>query len=286
LIESSIKEDKPKHEKQSRKRVRPAEEQDEAEERRLTALLFGGTYEEEDSRVLESIESNEKEKDEANEISENFFELDRTGDEDVEIDAEKLVTRKDVDSDDDEEGVDNEKPAWVDEDDADVSMNLLSVDRLKKLRKTRSETTPVDGVELERRLRKRFQDSTTARTDWATVDEVKRVDESLLESSAAPLLASSSDRLPPQVLNVVRCPDANQQDPNKAVVQAVHFHPGSDPDRPLMLTAGLDKTLRFFQVDAEESQKIHGIHCTWRAIWFAAQKSSCCALVSPFASLL
>ena len=167
------------------------------------------------------------------------------------------------DSDDEEDHVAVDKPAWVDEDDADVSMSLMSVDRLKKLRKSRSEIAPLDGVELERRLRKRFQETTTARTDWANVDEVddKKAKDSLLESSATPLLAPSSDRLPPHVLSVVRCPDANQQDPNKAVVQAVHFHPGSDPDRPLMLTAGLDKTLRFFQVDAEESQKIHGIHC-------------------------
>ena len=258
LTSFSTKKDKPKKE-MLRKRER-GDEQDAAEERRLTALLFGGTYEEE-----APLETEVKENEEEQEFAENFFELDRTGDEDVEVHDDGRIARKnkDSDSDDDDDAVESDKPAWVDEDDADVSMNLLSVDRLKKLRKSRSETAPVDGAELERRLRKRFQDTTTALTDWANLEEsgAKKSEDILLESSAAPLLASSSDRLPPQVLNVVRCPDANQKDPNKAVVQAVHFHPGSDPDRPLILTAGLDKTLRFFQVDAEESQKIHGIHC-------------------------
>lgn len=266
LTSSSFTKEDEKQPKKSRKRVR-AEEQDAAEERRLTALLFGGGgVEENEVQLSESEDIDEDEEvEESHEISENFFELDRAGDEDVQVgdgDDEHAATRESDSGDDDDEGAADDKPAWVDEDDADAFMNLMSVDRLKKLRKSRSEMAPVDGVELERRLRKRFQDTTTARIDWADVDEtnLQKSKDSLVESSAAPLLASSSDRLPPQVLSVVRCPDANQQDPNKAVVQAVHFHPGSDPDRPLMLTAGLDKTLRFFQVDAEESQKIHGIH--------------------------
>jgi len=83
----------------------------------------------------------------------------------------------------------------------------------------------------------------------------------LLGSSTASLLATSHKHsLPPQILNVVRCQDANRSDPNKSVVQAVNFHPASDPDRPLMLTGGMDKTLRFFLVDGEKNQKIHGIH--------------------------
>jgi hypothetical protein len=262
LTSSSVKKDKIEAKKASRKRVR-ANAEDAAEERRLTALLFGGHYEHDPEPPEEDVE---EEAEESNEIAENFFELDRTGEAADEPEEQDEGTGFDSEDDEsDDEHVATDKPAWVDEDDADVSMNLLETDRLKKLRKSRSEAAPLDGVELERRLRKRFQDTAmaTARTDWANVDvRETNDDENVLGSSAAPLLASSFDRLPPQVLSVVRCPDANLQDPNQAVVQAVHFHPGSDPDRPLMLTAGLDKTLRFFQVDAEESQKIHGIHCT------------------------
>lgn len=280
LLTASATSEKDSDRKKPRKRARTRDDDDAAEERRLTALLFGGGASVFEEQQPEPNEESDDEEEESHEISENFFELDRTGDENVQVDHDENEQNaaRESDDDDSDNKDDTDKPAWVDEDDERVSMSLMSADRLKKLRKTRSETAPIDGVELEQRLRQRFQDTTTARTDWADVQTFdKQQEDSLLESSAAPLLASSSDRLPPQVLQVVRCPDANQQDPNKAVVQAVHFHPGSDPDRPLMLTAGLDKTLRFFQVDAEESQKIHGIHCT--------SVASCVLLSLPLLSL-
>jgi U3 small nucleolar RNA-associated protein 18 len=59
----------------------------------------------------------------------------------------------------------------------------------------------------------------------------------------------------------VRCPDANAGHYNSSTVNAVQFHPGSDEDEPLMMTAGLDKTLRFFKIKGSEgSEKVHGIH--------------------------
>ena len=269
LTSSSAKKDKEGGET-SRKRGR-TDTEDVAEERRLTALLFGGAFDE-NQKQSDSDENESEDEEEGNlEISGPFFELDRSGvdqEESETVDIERNDTEED-ESDNDEDDVASDKPAWVDDDDEDVTVNLLETDRLKKLRNSRSEQAPLDGAELERRLRKRFEDTAmaTARTDWADIESRERKDEddqeesNPLESSSASLLASSFDRLPPQVLNVVRCPDANQSDPNQAVVQAVNFHTGSDPDRPLMLTAGLDKTLRFFQVDAEESQKIHGIYC-------------------------
>lgn len=248
----------------SRKRAR-AEAEDAAEERRLTALLFGGEHTHKE-QIGSFDDDDEEEIDGIQESGDVLFEIDRSGVDQTHVGApDEEVADIDEDSEEDEERT--EKPAWADEDDADVKVNLLDTNRLRKLRKSRSESgaSALGGVELERRLRKRFQDTAmlTARTDWARLDVSEKpaeIEDDPIGSSSAPLLATASNRLPPQVLNVVRCPDANQQEPNNAVVQSVHFHPGSDPDRPLMLTAGLDKTLRFFQVDGEESQKIHGIH--------------------------
>jgi hypothetical protein len=259
-----------------RKRAKKAEEEEkeEAEERRLTALIFGGGG---NDQQLSQDDGEEEEESDSDEIEDPgaLFQLDRTGagvtvgDEDEEADHAAGKQHAEH-SDDESASTGAEKPAWVDEDDEKVTANILTTNRLRKLRTSRTEegTDALQGSELERRLRKRFEDTAmaTARTDWARVDKEEakgeeKDDEEELFGSSAPLLASSVRRLPPQVLNVLRCPDANLKDPNNAAVQAVHFHPGSDPDRPLMLTAGLDKTLRFFQVDAEESQKIHGIHC-------------------------
>lgn len=190
----------------------------------------------------------------------------------------------DNDNSDADEGQE-EAPAWQDPDDETTTKLVDASYRLKKLRRSRQETEALSTEELEQRLRQRYEQSTqaTARTDWAKKstsipkqskklkrrlgddDDDNDDDDDMatrLFSTSQSLLATGyGNRLPPNILGVVRCPDANLADPNKAVCRAVHFHPGSDPDQPLILTAGLDKTLRFFQVGEETSEKIHGIHC-------------------------
>ena len=64
-----------------------------------------------------------------------------------------------------------------------------------------------------------------------------------LLGSAGTLLGRSC-LLPPHTLEAVRVKDANQQDPSLAAVQSVEFHPLGQ----LLMTAGLDKRLRLFQV--------------------------------------
>jgi hypothetical protein len=256
---------KPKSTKAKRKEFQVA--QDLEEEERLTSLLFGGGG----RRSSNSYPAAEQTKvvDE-NDETPFSFEIDRTGiSEEHKSEGERMNVERI-----DEEEVDDESdgPAWVDEDDAGLEVNLLGTSRLRKLRKSKEEeaASALSGVELEKRLRQRYQSTTqaTARTDWARLDEKEDSDEDQsdvegLQSLSAPLIlqASASQILPANILNIMRCPDANQADPNQSTVQAVHFHPGSDPDRPLLLTAGLDKTLRFFQVGTEKSEKIHGIHC-------------------------
>ena len=96
--------------------------------------------------------------------------------------------------------------------------------------------------------------------------------------SNAPLFESSSGdgryraSLPPTLLDVVRVRDGNLPDPNGSVVSACQFHPASDELRPLLMTAGMDKMLRFFRVNDDDdggggsgdngegtTTKIHGI---------------------------
>lgn len=300
--------------KRSQKRARK-EALEHMEEQRLTALLFGTSdnmhrQEHEDELGDYGAEEIEGVLDhDDGETGEFTFEIDRVG-QDMDGDGEDAGDqtgrgindtlglksgREGGDDDDDDDSRDGDDgdgrdpsnaPAWIDQDDRNLSVNIIdSSSRLKKLRKSRHEAAAValDGDEFERRLRQRYENTTqtTARTDWAKLEDVRTattvqekqltdvedddaaVAAELLGSTSAPLLASSRDRLPPNILNIVRCPDANQSDPNDAVVQAVHFHPGSDPEKPLLLTAGLDKTLRFFQVGADSSQKIHGIHCKY-----------------------
>jgi U3 small nucleolar RNA-associated protein 18 len=252
----------------SKKRARKQEEE-ELEERELTNLIFGSTTAKLDDTKFKEESPPPLEREEFS------FQIDRTGmpsgdkPESVKNDESGSVdSTHDDDSDaDTDEG---DAPAWEDVD--DIAVRLVDSNRLKKLRASRQETEAMSGIELENRLRKRYEESSqaTARTDWARTgtpgqaggeEDEQAAEATKLFSTSSSLLATGHSRLPPNVLSIVRCPDANQTDPTKSVVQALHFHPGSDPDEPLLLTAGLDKTLRFFQVGAERSEKIHGIHC-------------------------
>ncbi len=62
-------------------------------------------------------------------------------------------------------------------------------------------------------------------------------------ASAGPLLARGA-LLPAGLLETTRMRDANIAEPSRAVVRSVEFH----PDGQVLMTAGLDKRLRFFQV--------------------------------------
>lgn len=154
-------------------------------------------------------------------------------------------------------------PAWVDPDDLHVSL-VNNNSRLRKLRKRPTEDTVSSDI-FESRLRERFENTTqlTARTDWAALDHPRDEDHNVSNVlTSADALMATQRPLPPNILNLERCADLNMDEPNNAVVQAIDFHNGSDPDRPIAVTAGLDKTLRFFQVTVDKSEKIHGIHCT------------------------
>jgi U3 small nucleolar RNA-associated protein 18 len=141
----------------------------------------------------------------------------------------------------------------------------------------------VDTKEYVQRLRERHEYSTSVPTSWAKVedfhlrehiregindDEIDKAMSTsahqLLSNSAAPLTSldingiPSSSALVAQSIRLERQPDANLMEPNKAAVQVVKFHPRHSK---VLFTAGLDKTLRFFQIDGKTNPKVHGIHC-------------------------
>ena len=257
---NAVRRKRGKSSKKSSKRRRELEELE--EEQRLACSLFGGS-----SGALSQQYSAQSRKKQELLATDDFFQIDRIGDAPREEHAAEFFLD---DHDDGPEGGTNVEspgkdggPAWVDRD--DVKVNLLHTSRLRKLRSTKAEGASLTGSELEGRLRQRFQrtQQKTVRTDWAAVANTKATEESdedAFQNSSALLLRQKGRRLPSDRINMKRCPDANLADPNKSVVQAVHFHPASDEERPLLLTGGVDKTLRFFQVAEDSSEKIHGVY--------------------------
>lgn len=166
-----------------------------------------------------------------------------------------------------------------------ATVNLKAVPRRRKLRKSVRESE-IGHAEYERRVREYYakEGSRVAAGTWAEVkpegdgtssssdgeegpnpvpvrggdveDKVSR----LLRStgrimSAKAEAARGRMELGPNVIDIRRVGDANKQDPNRAVVQAVEFHPSGR----MVLTAGLDKTMRLFQVDGKRNAKMQGV---------------------------
>jgi U3 small nucleolar RNA-associated protein 18 len=166
--------------------------------------------------------------------------------------------------------------AWVDDDDVGP-VSLTATNRTRKLRASAApEDNTVSGEAFEEKLRARFLASqATQQQEWAklpTKSKVRRregedsddADDSNAEGgsgsdeegygaavaaalrSTAPLKRGAGvGPLPAGELDVLRCKDANAAGPSRAVVRSCAFHPRGE----LLLTAGLDKSLRFFAVD-------------------------------------
>ncbi|EKX37648.1 hypothetical protein GUITHDRAFT_77909 [Guillardia theta CCMP2712] len=150
-------------------------------------------------------------------------------------------------------------PAWQDEDDKNVSVDIKSKDRLKKLRKSEEEEA-IDGEEYAQRLRSQVL-KVNNNVSWATrAANVKSADGeedgmNLLKSTAK-LTGSQNRLLPSAVLDVERMKDANISDVPDCVIQTVRFHTNSQ----LMMTAGLDKRLRLYQVDGKKNPKVQSVY--------------------------
>lgn len=144
---------------------------------------------------------------------------------------------------------------------ADTSWATVAKVDTKKEKDEGEDGDEEGGVIGNKMKRSRFADDYDSDDDESASYKTKGG----LFSSTAPLYASSSSssKLPPHILSVLRMQDGNAADPNKSVVRAVQFLPTKDnveaEERPLMMTAGLDKTLRFFRVDGKDNEKIHGI---------------------------
>lgn len=146
-------------------------------------------------------------------------------------------------------------PAWEDPEEAALQVSLTSRSRSKKLRAAESEGV-VSGEVYAERLRTQHA-RLNPRSSWAR----RRAPEREEAPATAALLTRQggllgrSGQLAPGQLETSRLRDANAADPAQAVVQCLEYHPNGQ----LLLTAGLDKRLRFFAVDGGENPLIQSL---------------------------
>ena len=130
----------------------------------------------------------------------------------------------------------------------------------RKLRSSEGQTE-VNGIELEAALRSQHS-KLNPRTQWARPKAKGSMTDAPgpgpardLMQQAGPLTMKSS-QLPQGTLDVSRLKDANHTDPHDSVVKSVEFHPQMGH---LMMTAGLDKKLKLFQVDGVRNPRVSSI---------------------------
>uniref|UniRef100_A0A2P2JQ23 U3 small nucleolar RNA-associated protein 18 homolog n=1 Tax=Rhizophora mucronata TaxID=61149 RepID=A0A2P2JQ23_RHIMU len=258
----------------AKKRRKEKEEQLEIEEGRemknLENFLFGslysplefGKYDEEMARAGDNTAS-------------ALFFVDRS--------ANSVISAYEEDAEfsdrsDDEEETKQRKAVWVDEEEEKITVNIAKVNRLRKLRKEEDESL-ISGPEYIARLRAHHTKLNPG-TEWARLDFQRKNDgfdddESSDEENGITeargykdveafgdilrtnedLVVKSRAKLLPGLLEYSRLVDANAEDPSDGVINSVQFHRNAQ----LLLAAGLDRRLRFFQIDGKRNTKIQSI---------------------------
>lgn len=242
------------------------------EERALTSVLFGRTSEaasaEPDSAWF--IGRNM-----VGEASEHELSAEDKDDElvpasDSDLEVQDSGSSNDEDEEDEEEEVETAlRPAWHDDDDAQLNVALVGVSQRRlKLRRNPDERH-VDARAYTERLR--TQHALLARNDahWALLpeqrsalsqdvasleDSEEEVDEAGADdvgaSTARTLSSAHSTRLEPGRLLIGRVHDVTSAEQARGVVRAVDWHAGGE----VVCVASLDRTLRLFALGADDSE--------------------------------
>ncbi|ESQ41363.1 hypothetical protein EUTSA_v10013183mg [Eutrema salsugineum] len=233
------------------------QELEQVEMKKLENMLFGSLY----SPVTFGKEDDDEEAD-----GSALFHVDRSA----------ARQTPDYEDDDDEQLSDEEKgqakgirkgeAAWEDEEEKEININISTVNRLRKLRKEENEGL-ISGSEYIARLRAHHAKLNPG-TDWARPDsqiiDVEssddeyhhgEVDDDILRTNEDLVVKSGGTKLFPGVLEYSKLVDANAADPSNGPINSVHFHQNAQ----LLLTAGLDRRLRFFQIDGKRNTKIQSI---------------------------
>lgn len=255
--------------KNKRSRIEKAEmEKDKVEQKRLESLLFGSIYDQQLTTELgNEFDQLQGENTQENDAAAWF--TDRTPG--SQIDA---FEKEDLELHSEEEF--EKKPVWIDEEEAETKVNITKVNRLRKLKRQESEDL-ISGTDYINRLRSQHAKLNPG-TEWANLNRKKegfgfdsdsdtelengfRVSEGfggseydILRSNDELVVKGKQQLLPGQIeYSILR--DANAEDPSNAVIQSVGFHRNGQ----LLLTAGFDKRLKFFQIDGKRNPKIQSV---------------------------
>ncbi|GAB4827347.1 hypothetical protein Ancab_034234 [Ancistrocladus abbreviatus] len=254
-----------------KKRRREAEEklmqvQEDNEMKKLENFLFGSLY-----FPVEFGNEDDELKNELDKGSTQFI-VDRSAGSALSVYEEDVELLEEVD---DEMENKQRKPAWVDDEEERTNINIAKVNRLRKLRKEEEETI-ISGTTYVSRLRAQHAKLNPG-TEWAQLDsrakgyssdEESELDSGIVASPGVKvqgaddilrtdeeLIVKNGAKLLPGILEYSRLIDANVEDPSNGPINSVQFHRNAQ----LLLSAGFDRKLRFFQIDGKRNTKIQSV---------------------------
>ncbi|KAH0907384.1 hypothetical protein HID58_039211 [Brassica napus] len=228
-------------------------ESEQVEMKKLENLLFGSLY--------NPVSFGERE---ADVEGSDLFRVDRSA-------VRQAPDSEDDDDDDDDEQVSDDErvirkgeAAWEDEEEKEININIASVNRLRKLRKEEDEGL-ISGSEYIARLRAHHAKLNPG-TEWARTDSQitdgdssddggDNDDDDILRTNEDLVVKSGGSKLCSGLLEYSKQADANIADHSDAPINSVQFHQNAQ----LLLTAGNDRRLRFFQIDGTRNTKIQSI---------------------------
>ncbi|EFJ30977.1 hypothetical protein SELMODRAFT_169308 [Selaginella moellendorffii] len=149
------------------------------------------------------------------------------------------------------------KPAWIDEEESEIQVKegkaVSAAEYVAGLRAQHAKLNPgTDWAALpsEKKKRKNFDSELDS-----DVEEDEDEDHTRILRENDELVVKSKVRLPQGLIEVSRLKDGNADEPSSAVVRSVEFHRNGQ----ILMTAGFDKRLRFFQIDGKKNPKIQSV---------------------------
>lgn len=252
-----------KRKKERKEENKKVEIEQEAEIKKLENFLFGSLY----SPVDFAKDEDEEDRKEVVNDTAMYF-VDRSANSGLSVYEDDANL---AEENGDEEDAKQRKPVWIDEEEEKTSVNIAKVNRLRKLRKEEDESV-ISGSAYVSRLRAHHVKLNPG-TEWANLESVERNYSSSDEDSddekhykgvegVGDILRTDEDlvvkgrtKLLPGLLEYSRLVDANAEEPSGGPINSVQFHRNAQ----LLLAGGLDRRLRFFQIDGKRNTKIQSI---------------------------
>ncbi|CAI9761405.1 unnamed protein product [Fraxinus pennsylvanica] len=210
----------------------------EREMKKLENVLFGFLY-----SPIDFGKDNDETIIEVDNSSTLFF-MDRSANSKLSVYEEDVEL---VEETSDEEEIKQRKPVWVDEEEENAGINIAKVNKLRKEEDECNFWQEITALTMRMSIKKVGTVVATSYEDAEGVHHILKRNEDFVVKSSAKLL--------PGHLEHSRLMDANMTEHSNGPIKSVHYHRNAQ----LLLAAGLDKTLRFFQIDGKKNAKIQSI---------------------------